>query len=131
MLLTQQVTLVERLRTWWNIKCRVLIEEIDRLQVDFQDLTRHYREILNARNVVDTRLNIENEVGVLDVLISLCPGPHTSPASRLIRVHAASVQLAVLVLDDVDVVVGELRALLTNIRRSEQLGHVFNSIPYS
>jgi hypothetical protein len=73
MLFTQQITLVERLRTRWNTQRGVFIEKVDRLQVDRQDLTRHDREVLNARNMIDTRLDIHHKVGISDVLVSLAP----------------------------------------------------------
>ena len=44
-LLTQQSALVEALLAWWDIKCWVLVEEINRLHVDLQDLAWHNREV--------------------------------------------------------------------------------------
>jgi hypothetical protein len=46
MLLTQQSALVEPLFGWWNIQCRVLVKEVDRLHVDLEDLAWHDGEIL-------------------------------------------------------------------------------------
>jgi hypothetical protein len=73
MLFTQQVALVERLRTRRNVQRGVFIEEVDWLQVDRQDLIRHDREVLNAMNVIDIRLDIHHKVGISDVLVSLAP----------------------------------------------------------
>lgn len=73
MLLTEQCALVEGLVARRYIQRRVLVEEVHRLHMDLQNLTRHDREVFDPGNVIDARLNVENKVGILDVLVPPCP----------------------------------------------------------
>ena len=86
MLLAQQAALIERLIAWRHIESGVLIEEIDRLQVNLQNLTGHDGKVFDPGNVVDAGLYIHHQIWVLDVLIPLRPGSDTSSATRLVRV---------------------------------------------
>jgi hypothetical protein len=111
-LLTEQAALVEILVARWHIQCWVLVEEVHRLHVDLQDLARHDREVFNSGDVVDSSLNVENEVCVFDILVPICPRSHSGASARLVGVQSSRVQLAVAVLDYVDVMVRELGALV-------------------
>jgi hypothetical protein len=85
-LLTEQAALVEVLVARWHIKCWVLVEEVHRLHVDLQDLARHDREVFNSGHVVDSSLNVENEVCVFDILVPVCPRSHSGASARLVGV---------------------------------------------
>ena len=110
MCVSHETTLVENLRTRRNVNRRILVKEIDRFEMDLHDLTRHHREILYARDMVDSELHPEHDILVNDIVLPVRPRAHARPAARLVRVPAARVQLAVAVAGDVDIMVGELGA---------------------
>jgi len=123
-----------------HIDGRVLREEVDGLEADFEHLARHHGEVFNAWNLrrkpelatvvrkrqassvhgvmlaktymVDSKLNKDNQIVVDDVVFTIRPIAHASAAARLVRVLSATVQLVFAVLDGVDVVVGELGSLV-------------------
>jgi len=112
MALTQQHTLVEHLCARWYINCRVLIEEVNRLEVNTQFFAWHDWEILDSGDVVDAELNPNDNVVVLDVVFTRCPCSNTGAATRLVGVPTSSVKFAVAMLGDKDVVGGEFGALV-------------------
>lgn len=135
MLLTQQCTLVESLLARRNIQCRILIEEIHRLQMHLDDLARHDREILDTRDMVDTKLDPDDNILVENVVLAISPCPHTVAATGLISVGSAGIELVRSVFCDVDVVVcefgafvvegGRVREHLLEIRRHNFVGNGF------
>ena len=111
---------VEILHAGRNIQRGVPVEEVDGLQADLEDLAWHDGEVLDARHVVDAELDPDHNVLVLDLVFAVRPAPHAGPASRLVGVPAAGVQLAVPVARHVDVVVGELGAFEVEAVRVRQ-----------
>lgn len=109
---SQQSTLVERLGARRHVDSRVLREEVDGLEADFEHLARHDWEILDARDMVDAELNEDNEIVVDDVVFAIRPVAHAGTAAGLVGVLSATVQLVFTVLDSVDVVVGEFGSLV-------------------
>ena len=102
----QSRTLIECLRTRRHIQSRILVEKVHRLESHLQDLARHDGEIFDSRDMIDAKLDKE------DVLVTRGPGSHTGAAAGLVRVLSTGVEFAVAVLDDVNVVVGELGAFV-------------------
>ena len=49
---SQQSTLVERLGARRHVDSRVLREEVDGLEADFEDLAGHYGEVFDARDLL-------------------------------------------------------------------------------
>lgn len=117
MLLANQRTLVERLITRRHIQRRILIEKIHRPHHHLDDLARHDGKVLDSGDVVDPKRDPNHQIGVLDLIPAVRPGTHAGPAARLVGVLAAGVELAVAVLGDVDVVVGELGAFVVEALR--------------
>ena len=62
--------------------------------------------------MLQAALDPEDEIVIEDVVVPTGPGAHALSAAGLIGVFAPRVQLAVAVLGDVEVVVGELGALV-------------------
>jgi hypothetical protein len=62
--------------------------------------------------VVNAELDPDDDILVRNVVLPVRPRANTSPAARLVRVFAAGEELVVAVAGDVDVVVGELGALV-------------------
>ena len=112
MLPRKQSASVKLLITRRDIERGVLIKEIDRLQRHLDDLAGHDGEVLNACHVLQPKLQPQHDILVDDLVLAVRPRPHTSPAARLVRVFAAGVQLAVAVPGHVEIVVGELGALV-------------------
>lgn len=117
MLLADQDTLIERLVTRRHIERGILVEEIHRPHHHLDDLARHDGEILNPGDMIDAKRDPNDHIRVLDIVAAVGPGAHAGAAARLVGVLAAGVELAVLVLGDVDVVVGELGALVVEAVR--------------
>jgi len=90
------------------VKRRVLIEEVDRFERDLDNLARHDREIFNSRDVIDTKLNKEDNVFINHLIFVTGPRTNTSSAAGLICVLPAGEELIFAMLDDVDVMVCEL-----------------------
>lgn len=112
MRLTKQRTLVELLSTRRHIHSRVSIKEVDRLQANLDDLTRHDWEVFNSGDVVDAELDKDNKIFVDDVVFAVGPAAYTSATTGLVCVFAAGVEFAVAVLDSVNVAIGELDTLV-------------------
>lgn len=112
MLLGDEGTPVELLIARRDVERGVPVEEVDRLQLHLDDLARHDGEILRAGHVLEPKLQPDDNVRVHDGLRAPGPRAHPGPAARLVRVLAPGVELAVAVAGDVDVVVGELGALV-------------------
>ena len=111
-LLREQGAPVERLVARRHVERGVPGEEVDGLERHADDLAGHDGEVLGARHVLEPELEPEDDVGVDDGLAAVRPRAHPGAAARLVRVPAAGVELAVAVPGDVDVVVGELGALV-------------------
>lgn len=62
--------------------------------------------------MVDAELYEDHHIRVDDVVFPVCPAAHACAAAGLVGVFAAAVELVVAVADGVDVVVGELGALV-------------------
>lgn len=110
-------TLVDPLLTRRHIHARVPLEEIHGLQIHPEDLGRHDGPILGAHDMLHPELDPHHDVVALairarDGVLPIGPGAHALAAAGLVGVHAAGVELAVAVLGHVDVVVGELGALV-------------------
>jgi hypothetical protein len=112
MRLTEQRTLVELLGTRRHIHSRVSIKEVDRLQANLDNLTRHDWEVFNAWDVVDAELNKHNEIFIDDVVFAVSPAAYASASTGLVGIFAAGVEFAVAVLHGVNVAVGEFDALV-------------------
>lgn len=112
MLLRDQSASVKLLIAWRDIERRVPIKEIDRLQLHLDNLARHDWEILNARDMLQTKLQPHHYILIHDGLLTVRPGAYPGPAAGLVRVFAAGVELAVAVFGDVEIVVGELGAFV-------------------
>lgn len=112
MLLRDQGAPIELLITGRDIERGILIEEIDRLQLHLNNLTRHDGEILHPRHMLQPELHPHDDILIHDRLLAVRPRAHARPAARLVRVLAAGVEFAVAVPRDVDVVVCELGALV-------------------
>ena len=112
MLLRNQRAPIELLITRRDIERGVPVKEIDRLQRHLDDLARHDWEILHARHMLQPELQPHHYILIHDGLPAVRPRAHPGPAAGLVRVLAAGVELAVAVFGDVDVVVGELGALV-------------------
>ena len=112
MLLRDQSAPIELLAARRHVERGVPVEEVDRLQLHLDDLARHDGEILDARDVLQPKLQPHDDVLVQDGLPAVRPRAHPGPAAGLVRVPAAGVELAVVVSGDVDVVVGELGAFV-------------------
>ena len=112
MLLTHQLALIKLLTTRRHIQRRVPLEEIHRLETHPDDLTGHNREILDPRAMLQAELHEQHEIRVGDVFLAVRPRAHALPAAGLVGVFPARVEFAVVVADGVEVVVGELGALV-------------------
>ena len=113
---------VERLGAGRDVEGGVGGEEVDGLERDPDDLAGHDGEVLGAGDVLQAELEPEDDVGVDDGVAAGGPGADPGPAARLVRVAAAGVELAVAVPGDVEVVVGELGALVVEgVRVGEHL----------
>ena len=75
-------------------------------------LARHDGEILDACRMLEAKLDEEDEICIRDVVVAVRPRAHPVAAAGLVRVLAAGVEFAVAVPRDVEVVVGELGALV-------------------
>ena len=79
-------------------------------------LARHDGEILDARDVVDAELDEDDEifacVATCNIVVSCRPGPYARTAAGLVRVPAASIQFAIRVFRDVDILIRELGAFV-------------------
>ena len=109
---TEKRALALPLRRRRHIQRRVLGEEIHRHQAHLHDLARHDGEVLDPGDVLQAELHPDDDVGVHDAVLAVRPRPDPLPAAGLVGVLPAGVQLAVAVSGDVDVVVGELGALV-------------------
>lgn len=103
-----QNTLVEALLRGWHIQRGVLGEEIDWFQSNLDDLHRHDGEVFNPWYVVDTKLDPDDNVIILHVILTISERTHTGTTARLVGVFSSGVELAVPVGCDVNVVVCEL-----------------------
>ena len=110
--LSHETTLVENLRARRHVNRGVLIEEVHRFEMHLHDLARHDGEVLHPRDMINPELDPEDNILVDDVVLAVRPGTHTGATARLVGVEAAGVELAVAVGGDVEVVVGELGALV-------------------
>jgi hypothetical protein len=110
--LTKQCTLVELLGTRRHIHSRVSIKEVDRLQTDLDNLTRHNREVFNSRDMVNAELDKYNKIFVDDVVFAVGPAAYTSAAAGLVCVFAAGIKFTVAVLYGVNVAIGKFDALV-------------------
>jgi hypothetical protein len=108
---TYQSALIDSLLTRRYIGRRVSLKEVHGLQTNLQYLDRHDWEILNPGHMVDPELNPYDNILVVHLVFAISPRAYTSTATRLVRVPAASVELAVGVTCDVDGMVGEFGAL--------------------
>ena len=107
-----QLTPVNLLPTRRHINRRIPREEITRLEPHADGLTRHDREILRARRVLQPELHVQHQILIDDVFIPPGPRAHAGAAAGLVGVFATGVELAIGVLGDVEVVVGELGAFV-------------------
>ncbi len=107
-----QLTPIDLLPTWRHINCRIPLKEITRLEPHADHLTRHDREILRARCVLQPKLHVQHQILVDYVFVPPGPRAHAGAAAGLGGVFAAGVELAVGVLGHVEVVVGELGAFV-------------------
>ena len=81
------------------------------------DLARHDGEIFHAGGMLQSELNVQHQIRVLDVFLAVGPGADAVAATGLVGVVAAGVGFAVVILGDVDVVVREFSALEVEARR--------------
>lgn len=63
-------------RRWRHPQRRILLKEIRRSQHNTDRLSRHDREILRAREMRQSKLQVADDIGVLDILIALRPVQH-------------------------------------------------------
>ena len=108
----QQRTLTSDLLRRRHIERGILIKKVHRHQSHPQNLARHDGEILHTRHMLQPKLHPHNHILVHHVILAVRPRAHPLPAAGLIRVFPACVQLAVAVSGDVEIVVGELGALV-------------------
>lgn len=112
MRLTNQHTLVKTLRTRRHINSRVPREKIHRLQGHLQYLTWHDGEILYPGDMVDAKLDENDDILVNNVVVTGGPAAHTGAAARLVCVFSAGEEFVIAVGDGVDCAVGELGTLV-------------------
>ena len=62
--------------------------------------------------MIDPERDPHHHIRIFDIVPAIRPRPHPRPPARLVRILAARVKLAVAVFGDVDIVVGELCALV-------------------
>lgn len=109
---------VKSLIGWGNTKSRVLLMKVRRLQVNANLLDRHDGEILWARIVGKCEGVPEDNVLVLDIILSGSPLLNALALLALVGELAGSVQLIILVLCDPDGVGGESVAAKIKASRS-------------
>lgn len=108
--LTEQDTLIKPLLTRRYVNRRIPLKEIHWLQRNPNNLTRHDREVLNPRYMVNPKLDKHDKILIHDLLVPCRPRPHAGPATRLVRVEPSGVKLVVAVFDGVDVTICEFGA---------------------
>lgn len=111
MLLRDQSALVEDLLTRRYVQRRIPLEEIHRLQADLDDLARHDWKILNSRNVIDAKLDPDDDIFINHIVFPVRPRAHTRTSTRLICVPASRVQFPIRMLGNIDRMVRKLRPL--------------------
>lgn len=70
------------------------------------------REVLDSGHMVDSELDVDDEIIINNAVISFGPGSHASVSARLVGVLTTSVELTILMLDSIDVVVGKFGTLV-------------------
>lgn len=68
-------------------------------------------EVLDTRHVVDAELHPKDQIIVQNIILAIRPSSNALAAAALVSIPAASVQLPIAMLGDVDVVVRKLRSL--------------------
>jgi len=84
MLLADVGTTVELLIARRHVQRRVPVEKVGRLELDFDDLARHDREVLNARDVLKTKLHPNHDIIVYNILFTVSPRSYPSTSTRLV-----------------------------------------------
>lgn len=108
MLLADVGTTVELLIARRHVQRRVPVEKVGRLELDFDDLARHDREVLNARDVLKTKLHPNHDIIVYNILFAVSPRSYPSTSTRLVSILPTCIELTVMVLGDVDIMIGKL-----------------------
>lgn len=103
--------LVDELLTLGHVHGRVVFAERVGLEGDPHRLGRHDGEVLWSRDVLERVRVPDNDVFVLDVVLSSDPRADAVPSATLVGVRAGGKKLPVLVLGDPDGVLAELGPL--------------------
>lgn len=106
--MNEQDALVDELLTLGHVHGRVVVAERVGLEGDPHRLGRHDREVFWSRDVLERVRVPDNDVFVLNVVLSSNPRADAVPSSTLVGVRAGGEELSILVLGDPDGVLAEL-----------------------
>ena len=62
--------------------------------------------------MLQSKLHIHDQIGVDNILVAVGPGADTGAAARLVGIFATSIEFAVSILGDIEIMISKFRALV-------------------